>query len=1139
MASKAQTLTTNIVMNATAKGFTQLGNTITNLGYQVDLLSQRIINFGKESLDIYDVYEKYMTQAKIALSTREEYTKGSRVLQADMELLDEYASRWADTTIYDNEQVAKAIMEATRAGWSYEEIINNMPSVMNLATAGSLELSDTLHTAIQVTRAYGVPLEETAHFMDLWAYSANKSVGSIETFGESMTKMGSTMRFISSPEEMFALLKVMHDMGTEGSQAGTLLRNAILRIIAPTDKARKQLYGMGIDLNLTDEELDDLTENAESYGAALESLHKRGFNAYDEEGKLKPILQIFQELDAVTQEMTEDERNNLLSTVFGVRVTTGALNILNGLDSALEHTMELQQGAAEGYTSWGAALMEGTLWGQLELFESKVEGLKRKTGEAIAGEYEGLLQWLGDLILQVNNMDDGSFQVLVRGMEVIAAAGPGLLMVGGAFKLLGLVLSPAGAVGMGLIAVTAFVAAMKEMENQQFLDKFGDMNFDKEGVKSYVLTIADEFDKAYTKTDSFATALQTATSNFRTASQTFSAGLLETLLKGGTLTEAEKVKLTKLGETMYDEIESAITQRQSKSMAFWEALFSGDENFDPTDPEYKTIVDSTHGAYLEALAQAQLIGQNLRNALTEAFEDGVLTEDEAENIRSFMRDYNRVMAQAAADAQSEEEQVQMETWLLKAQGASFDDTKELAETAMTERDTILKQNEDRFYDEYARLKIQYEKDGEIDQQEQASLDEAQNKYKEYKQQVYAKYDDFLVTLWTQAIETSELSDEMDTLFGWVDELFVPGTETRPEDVGQKIFEEYGTNKNVPGKRGSPSGGVSTDMSRVLGNMIISMGGRSAVEDSINSYTEQGDLEMANRLRRILMAEAIIDEGYIPTSNFFNKGFLGLFAGQDFSLIPYRGDRNALFSRLMYGEQGELQTNAPSFIQGTSINPAYTTSDATTDANEYSNALQTALGENEFDLNIELPDAAADMTEYASEAQGAADSNIVYEDVEMPNGAEMAYGIFSEAQGFANEHPVQFDAHFNMPSSWGITPKQTNGNNLNGYAEGGRATTASIFGDAGAEWAIPEEHSARTAELLNAARAASGFTWPDLIARYGGLNANANHTPATYVYSPTINAQDASGVAAALQEDRRRFERWIDERERREGIEVYA
>lgn len=98
---------------------------------------------------------------------------------------------------------------------------------------------------------------------------------------------------------------------------------------------------------------------------------------------------------------------------------------------------------------------------------------------------------------------------------------------------------------------------------------------------------------------------------------------------------------------------------------------------------------------------------------------------------------------------------------------------------------------------------------------------------------------------------------------------------------------------------------------------------------------------------------------------------------------------------------------------------------------------------------------------------------------------------------------------------------------------------SIFGDAGPEWAIPEEHSARTADLLNAAREASGFTWPELLERYGGLNAGVNHAPKTLVYSPTINANDVTGVREALDEDKRRLEKWMEDKELRDEIEVFA
>ena len=107
-----------------------------------------------------------------------------------------------------------------------------------------------------------------------------------------------------------------------------------------------------------------------------------------------------------------------------------------------------------------------------------------------------------------------------------------------------------------------------------------------------------------------------------------------------------------------------------------------------------------------------------------------------------------------------------------------------------------------------------------------------------------------------------------------------------------------------------------------------------------------------------------------------------------------------------------------------------------------------------------------------------------------------------------------------------------------YAEGGRATEASIFGEAGPEWAIPEEHSQRTAQLLNSAREASGFTWDELLSRNGGLNAGGGSSR-TLVYSPTIYANDATGVEAKLSEDKARLEKMLRERDMRDDIEVYA
>ena len=130
-----------------------------------------------------------------------------------------------------------------------------------------------------------------------------------------------------------------------------------------------------------------------------------------------------------------------------------------------------------------------------------------------------------------------------------------------------------------------------------------------------------------------------------------------------------------------------------------------------------------------------------------------------------------------------------------------------------------------------------------------------------------------------------------------------------------------------------------------------------------------------------------------------------------------------------------------------------------------------------------------------------------------------------------------------PKKFGTVVYRPNGTSYSMYAEGGRATEPSIFGEAGAEWAIPEQHSERTADLLNAAREASGFTWGDRLSRYGGLNAGTGGRSLVVNYSPTVNAGNAEGVDRVLAADKNRLTRLVrqvlDEQRTRDEVEVYA
>ena len=174
-------------------------------------------------------------------------------------------------------------------------------------------------------------------------------------------------------------------------------------------------------------------------------------------------------------------------------------------------------------------------------------------------------------------------------------------------------------------------------------------------------------------------------------------------------------------------------------------------------------------------------------------------------------------------------------------------------------------------------------------------------------------------------------------------------------------------------------------------------------------------------------------------------------------------------------------------------------------------------------------------------------DVVYNDSGGPSGgSKSTTSTSSKSTGKSNSSNSLFSKAANTIQGWANSIQSKISGLL--HAEGGRSDVPAIFGEAGPEWAIPEEHSDRTAELLNAAREASGFSWNELIARYGGLNGRSDGVVVNIgSYAPVITAQDSRGVEQKLIEDKDRLKRLVgdavrDAMERNalhDAIEVYA
>ena len=1156
-----------------------------------------------------------------------------------MSQLDVAATEWAATTIFHTNDVANAISEAAHAGWDFDQIMSGIPAAMQLAQAGGLDLSEAVNYIVKSTNAAGIGFEDMGHFIDLWAFAANSSASTIGEFGDAMLRMGSTMRFAGNTEELMTLIAVTANAGSVGSEAGTMIRNSMMRLIAPTDKAGKAMAQLGATSTETAAILGD-----EALAAANAELAAHGFSAFyqdgPQKGQMKNVLDIYRELYVALGDIAGGYENidrngdalGVLSAIFPTRTITEALTLLRGAAEGYDGLYEAMRGGdAEGYGQYAAETMMDTLDGKIETFESKVERLKQLVGEELSGQVEQATGFIGGMVDSLAAMDSDNLGALVTGLEVIAAAGPGLMLAGGAFRMIGYLLTPAGGIGMGLIALTAAAAAIKQLEEADFAKNFGNLELDTQGIQSYVKSLGDDFKAAYTEVDGFKTALDNAVTSYQAASTTFSATLFQDMITNTKLTEADKQQLQQLGIDMYTAVQEAITNSTAASMSYWQTLFGGDGTAE-YDPAYAQIIELTNQAYEDALAEAASISDGLRAAMTSAFADGQISNDEYQNILSYMRSYNDAIARAAAEAQSEEDYIKMGKWLKQAQGASLEDIQTLATTATSERDQILADQEDRFQTEYFRAQYRGA-DAE-------TLARAEALHQQEQMRVNAAYDDFLFTLWDSQIQQSGQGENYAALAGYAQQ-YMAG-ELTADTIMSMIKDSMGGSIYAGDAGWEPylKGTDRAQLGRMMGYMIGSMGGDSGVQERIAYYEGIGDRAMAGRLRQMYAMEQLVNgfgqsmvlekpawdilnlsSDYVNTNqdeymvNGINRKSTDalLLGGTDYSteiarrtiaaLGDGKGSMSAYFDAVGQSVQegtvraissADLSRGAGRELDNmlTQLSAAYDLERVLADSTSYlaqeGNAyrydfamwdlLYGEASSHAEDYKITVPvepdfqegempdmepiavpiqprvegeDAMTSLQDQGVTVDVGADATELTATIDGADGQTLMEYVSGDATNLTmtitdQDGRVLTENVTGNAASLAAIISSYNGRtitvNITGrklFAEGGRATSASIFGEAGPEWAIPEEHSERTAALLNAAREASGFTWPDILARFGGLNANPSNEPTTIIYSPTINAADATGVDQVLQEDKKRLDKWYEEKKMRDQVEVYS
>lgn len=144
---------------------------------------------------------------------------------------------------------AIAMTELAKAGLSVEDSISGAAGVLELATAAQISNAQAAQIAANALNSFGLAGEDAVKVADDLANAANASQGSIADMGLALQQASAVARQVGlSLEDTTSLLSLFAKNGLQGSDAGTALRVALVKLIAPTDKAAAEIKKLGLNI---------------------------------------------------------------------------------------------------------------------------------------------------------------------------------------------------------------------------------------------------------------------------------------------------------------------------------------------------------------------------------------------------------------------------------------------------------------------------------------------------------------------------------------------------------------------------------------------------------------------------------------------------------------------------------------------------------------------------------------------------------------------------------------------------------------------------------------------------------------------------------------------------------------------------
>lgn len=267
--------------------------------------------------------------------------------------LTDKAKEMGSTTAFTATQAADALNYLALAGYDANKAAEVLPSVLNLAAAGGLDLAyaSDLVTDAMASLNLEANKQNVDEFGNKLAKAASKANANVSQLGEAILTVGGTAANLKGgTTELTTALGLLANVGIKGAEGGTHLRNIILSLQSPTKDAREVMEQLGLEV-------------------------------YDTQGNMRQLDDILTDLNTVMAGMTQGQKDSVINALFNKT----DLAAVNGLLAAQGEQWEslAQQIDAAGETAGDSGAMAqmaetqlDNLQGSVTIMQSALEGLQ-------------------------------------------------------------------------------------------------------------------------------------------------------------------------------------------------------------------------------------------------------------------------------------------------------------------------------------------------------------------------------------------------------------------------------------------------------------------------------------------------------------------------------------------------------------------------------------------------------------------------------------------------------------------------------------------------------------------------------------------------------------------------------------------